>query len=111
MSRPPLAGVRRAVQCVRIGIVAQLQIADDGRMDNPIVSALAPIVTSNPHHKLSLDTYGPAYLPHGVVVLVTLDDRSESEINRCPISAVTKAQFSRWFSDAVTWLDRQPTWN
>lgn len=79
-------------------------------MENPIVNALAPIVADNPQNKLSLDTYGPSYLPHGVVVLVTLDDRSESEINRYPISAVTKAQFSRWFAEAVTWLDRQPTW-
>lgn len=80
-------------------------------MDNPIVNALVPFVSDNPAHKLSLDTYGPIYLPHGIVVLATHADRTEKEIARCSISSVTKAQFDAWFSDAVDWLNSQPTQN
>jgi hypothetical protein len=77
------------------------------RMDNPIINALVPYVGSFVQRRLTLDTYGPSYLPVGVVILATLDDGTEKEISRCAIASISRTQFVSWFSEATTWLDGQ----
>lgn len=77
------------------------------RMDNPIINALVPFVGGPFSRRLTLDTYGPSYLPLGIVILSTLEDGSEKEINRYAITSLSKPQFVSWFSEATTWLDRQ----
>ncbi len=76
-------------------------------MDNPIINALVPYVGGLSQRRLTLDTYGPSYLPVGVVILATLEDGTEEEISRCAITSLSRRQFVSWFSEATTWLDRR----
>jgi hypothetical protein len=76
-------------------------------MDNPIINALVPYAGDSSRRRLTLDSYGPSYLPVGIIIFVAVEDGTEKEISRCAIKSSSKAQFVSWFSEATIWLDRQ----